>query len=230
MYLCSTLRLAWGGKFCCCQSLIDDLQLCLANCNTFFSVCNDRSSAPEADQSRDDPQKLMLLMFSLVFSRWLKHVCVTGAAVQMAPWFFLWLLGFPSCHFSHSLTYWNRGREWVARRQSMGAFFLAIWLFHYCFLLHRGSLFCFMLCVVTAWKISDFCCRCSMKYWSLWHLIHITWRLILTTKQCPSRYQQEFVHQVESHAVSGIVVLVSMFYIPVMSFLCTMLIYANKFV
>lgn len=82
MYLCSTLPLAWGGKFCCCQSLIDDLQLCLANRNTFFfSVCNDRSSAPEADQSRDDPQKLMLLMFSLVFSRWLKHVCVTGAAV-----------------------------------------------------------------------------------------------------------------------------------------------------
>lgn len=129
MYLCSTLRLAWRGKFCCCQSLIN-LQLCLANRNTFFSVCNDRSSAPEADQSRDDPQKLMLLMFSLLFSRWLKHVCVTGATVQMAPWFFLWLLGFRSCRFSHSLTCWNREREWVARRQSMGAFFLAISLFH----------------------------------------------------------------------------------------------------
>ncbi len=143
MYLCSTLRLAWGGKFCCCQILIDDLQLCLANRNTFFSVCNDRSSAPEADQSRDDPQKLMLLTFSLLFSRWLKHVFVTGAAVQMAGWFFLWLLGFRSFRFSHSLTCWNQGREWVARRQSMGAFFLAISLFHYCFLLHGGSLFCF---------------------------------------------------------------------------------------
>jgi hypothetical protein len=52
----------------------------------------------------------------------------------------------------------------------------------------------------------------------------------LTAKQCPSRYQQVFVHQVESHVVSGIVLLVSMFYIPAMSFLCTMCIYANKFV
>jgi hypothetical protein len=52
----------------------------------------------------------------------------------------------------------------------------------------------------------------------------------LTTKQCPSRYQQVFVHQVESHVVSGIVLLVSMFNIPAMSFLWTMCIYANKFV
>ncbi len=129
MYLCSTLRLAWGGKFCCCQILIDDLQLCLANRNTFFLF-----AMIEVQHQKQTKVEMILKSSCSWCSPWCFqrdwNMCSTGAAVQMAPLFFLWLLGFRSCRFSHSLTSWNLGREWVARRQSMGAFFLAISLFH----------------------------------------------------------------------------------------------------
>jgi hypothetical protein len=112
---------------------------------------------------------------------------------------------------------------WKALRAGITLSLLLFAALGFSFLLHP-------VCVATAWKINDFCCQCPMKYYSLWHHILVTWLWILTAKQCPSQYQQVFVHQVESHAVSGIVLLVSMFYIPVMLVLCTMLIYANKFV
>ncbi len=235
MYLCSTLRLAWGGKFCCCQSLIDDLQPCLANRNTFFFLF----AMIEVQHQKQIKVEMILKSSCSWCSPWCFQgdwnmcvchwSCCSNGSLVFSMVIRVSVLSF--LPFTHLL---ESGKRMGCKKAVYGCIFSGYitlsFLWNYCFLLHRGSLFCFMLCVATAWKINDFCCQCSMKYHTLGHLIHVAWLWILTAKQCPSRYQQVFVHQVESHVVSGIVLLVSMFYIPAMSFLCTMCIYANKFV